>query len=134
MSMEHPMDFVSLRADLSPENQIQNFIAQARMYRYDYLDDLRSDRLTHATPRYHEYKSRVNYFQGVISMLELLLERRYIGDDDLKASIAEFIHHYLRVRPRVYEARYEQEDVNRVNDILDKVIVYLENVKTTEEG
>lgn len=134
MSTERTIEYLSLGADLNREEQIKNFIAQARAYRHEYNDELRPDLLTREVPGYYKFKTRSNIFNGVTGMLELLLERSYITDGELREDISGFVRYYTHTRPKGHDLRYTQEDLGAFNGILDKVIAHLEAAGTTEQG
>ncbi|MDP3994437.1 MAG: hypothetical protein Q8P91_01220 [bacterium] len=56
---------------LSPKEQR---LADLKHLRHDFLDDLPPEKVTFADPNYYRYKCRGNYFQGVVGVLDKILD------------------------------------------------------------
>jgi hypothetical protein len=92
--------------------------------RYDLIEDIPEELITHADPRCMRYKSRGNVFNGVRQAIKQLLQYQVIDDPIAIESASAFSQWYWE---RDKAEFFVREEVDYLNDTLDIVI---ESLKT----
>jgi len=88
-------------------------------YRNNYLDDLPAERLMPGDENYHLYKCRGNFIMGVAGRIDRLIRKGIITKPEVIAKGNEF-NNYLQQRD--FSRFSTQDDINRINEILDYMI------------
>jgi|GEM_PF-5526776 len=88
--------------------------------RYNYIDDLPTDRLLHIHPNYMIHKCRANVFGAVQMSLASLISHGQIEDATVAEVLSQFcIWHY----ERGVKEFYIRDEIDFLNDTLDIAIV-----------
>ena len=105
---------------LSPKEQR---LADLKHLRYDFLDDLPPEKVTHADPDYHRYKCRGNYFQGVVDTLSQVVEAGDVFDPELQQKVIKFMNYACNEHD--FSRFTTRKDLDRIDKVLDDVIDHL---------
>jgi hypothetical protein len=87
--------------------------------RDNYIDELPKNRLVPGDKNYAHYKCRWNYMVGVANHISKLISQNILNDEHTIKESREFID-YIQQRDR--ERLTTKNEINMVNNILDKVI------------
>jgi len=101
---------------LTPE-QYKN---RLKWFRDDHIDELPEKKLKPSDENYHSYKCRGNYFQGVIAILDNMIEDGTITEPEIKSKVNVFIKHVTEEMD--FSKFTKKESIDKVNKILDEVI------------
>lgn len=118
--------FLELRDDYSndlPQEMLHILREQ------QFLREQQSQREENIPIDYNKYKCGANYICGLASRLEAVVERGIVTDLKIIKKIDEFRNHsfdyYINGK---YNSRTTQEEIDMINDILNDVIDYLQNI------
>lgn len=110
--------------DVPAEMVKETFLPMMIEWRDEYIDDLPDAILNPEDPVYKKFKCRNNWFTYFKGMLYIVVP--YIDDPDLLREVEDYIF-YLENEVDWY-ARRTKEDIDKANDILEKVIANMEKV------
>jgi hypothetical protein len=106
------------------KQDLEEIIISLKKLRNDFIDEIPKEEI-HGEMK---YKCQNNWFQGVNFGVSLLIFNKYIKDSKLVDHYESF-ERYLK-ETNIHERYKNKEDIRRGNELLDKIILYLENIKS----
>lgn len=92
-------------------------------FRYNHIDDLPKEKVTMEDKNYYKYKCRWNFMIWVKDHISWLISKNLLNEESSIKKGNEFVNYIME---RDFERKTTKEEINMVNDILDKVIKDLE--------
>lgn len=102
----------------------EKYLSRIGHLRHDFLDEIPQSLLRPGDTNYYKYKVRGNYFDQVVSALTAVIHFGVIVDKIMINDINTFIH--FATKEKDFSTRTTAEDIQRVNEILDRVVNFLE--------
>ncbi len=99
------------------------YLERLRWFRNRFIDELPPEKLSRNDSNYHRYKCRGNYFQGVAATLERIIADGMILSPELVSKIEQF--HLLAFEEKDFSEFVTQEEIDKVNKLLDEIIEHL---------
>jgi hypothetical protein len=98
------------------------------MFRYEYLDELPGKPVELSDPDYSKYKCRAVFANNVINQIALLLNYKVITDPNTIKRCNEFVEFLIgkSKKPEVYSQMITPGRIQKINEILDSLIGFLE--------
>ncbi|MCK4539750.1 hypothetical protein KAU09_01185 [Candidatus Parcubacteria bacterium] len=103
-----------------PENTKERLLNDFKMFRNDFLEGFPDEILLPDMPNYHRYKCRTNFFNNIsIRILRIQHEGIKLSNEG-KIKCDKFMDYCTTLKGKT--ERYQQEDIDKANEILDVLI------------
>jgi len=102
------------------QNTKELLLNALKKFRYDFIEELPDKILLPDMPNYHLYKCRTNFFNDISISILLIRSKGIKLSEEGERKCNEFMDYCKTLRGKT--TRYQREDIDKANEILDVLI------------